>query len=411
MADVVQTAAFEGGALRLLDSGSKAREAVLALPLSRLIVKMVRVPEEGRDDPAAYATPILQAMSPYPDEPLTVSYETVRETERGLVVLAAALPESATDDIAEALDAAKLNVTRVDALAIGTLRGAWGALSVGGDTSARRLILISSVDCISIVVLDGDAPSAIRAVSGESDLRREVMLSLLEAEDFGGARPLKETVVIGDVAMASIETFAPVRRIEVGEDAALVGVAERSLDEATLNALPQSWREVLDETRFKAKLTRNLAVFGGIWAIIMLVLFGVPVAYGFLTDYQRDLCKEHARQYRAVATMRDKVKLVQKYSDHARGALEIMKAVSDRLPQGITLTSWTFKRDEGVKVSGEADEAEQVYRFKDNMAEAGTEGDDGEPVFSSVILNGPSAGRGGKQKFDLECSYRSEEEE
>ena len=395
----------------MLDSGSKAREAVLALPLSRLIVKMVRVPEEGRDDPAAYATPILQAMSPYPDEPLTVSYETVRETERGLVVLAAALPESATDDIAEALDAAKLNVTRVDALAIGTLRGAWGALSVGGDTSARRLILISSVDCISIVVLDGDAPSAIRAVSGESDLRREVMLSLLEAEDFGGARPLKETVVIGDVATASIETFAPVRRIEVGEDAALVGVAERSLDEATLNALPQSWREVLDETRFKAKLTRNLAVFGGIWAIIMLVLFGVPVAYGFLTDYQRDLCKEHARQYRAVAAMRDKVKLVQKYSDHARGALEIMKAVSDRLPQGITLTSWTFKRDEGVKVSGEADEAEQVYRFKDNMAEAGTEDDDGEPVFSSVILNGPSAGRGGKQKFDLECSYRSEEEE
>ena len=395
----------------MLDSGSKAREAVLALPLSRLIVKMVRVPEEGRDDPAAYATPILQAMSPYPDEPLTVSYETVRETERGLVVLAAALPESATDDIAEALDAAKLNVTRVDALAIGTLRGAWGALSIGGDTSARRLILISSVDCISIVVLDGDAPSAIRAVSGESDLRREVMLSLLEAEDFGGARPLKETVVIGDVATASIETFAPVRRIEVGEDAALVGVAERSLEEATLNALPQSWREVLDETRFKAKLTRNLAVFGGIWAIIMLVLFGVPVAYGFLTDYQRDLCKEHARQYRAVAMMRDKVKLVQKYSDHARGALEIMKAVSDRLPQGITLTSWTFKRDEGVKVSGEADEADQVYRFKDNMAEAGTEGDDGEPVFSSVILNGPSAGRGGKQKFDLECSYRSEEEE
>ena len=38
-----------------------------------------------------------------------------------------------------------------------------GALSVGGDTSARRLVLISSVDCISIVVLDGDAPSAVRA--------------------------------------------------------------------------------------------------------------------------------------------------------------------------------------------------------------------------------------------------------
>ena len=411
MADVVQTAAFEGGVLRLLDPRAKAREAVLALPLSRLIVKMVRVPEESREAPAAYAEPILQAMSPYPDEPLTVSCETVRETERGLVVLAAALPESAADDIAEALDAAKLNVTRVDSLALGILRGAWGALSVGGDTSSRRLVLIHGPDCISVVVLDGDAPSAIRAVSAESDLRREVMLSLLEAEDFGGARPLKETVTIGEVETEAIEAFAPVRRIDVGEDAGLVGVAERSLDPSSLNALPQSWRDVLEETRFKAKLTRNLTVAGVIWGLIMLVLFGVPVAYGFMTDHQRALCKEHSRQYRAVAAMRDKVKLVQKYSDHARGALEIMKAVSDRLPQGITLTSWTFKRDEGVKVSGEADEAEQVYRFKDNMAEAGTEAEDGESVFASVVLNGPSAGRGGKQKFDLECSYESEEEE
>jgi hypothetical protein len=410
MADGIQTVAFEGGALRLLDPGSKAREAVLALPLSRLIVKMVRVPEEGLSDPSSYATPILQAMSPYPDEPLTVACETVRETEHGLVVLAAALPESATDDIAEALDAAHLSVTRVDALALGTLRGAWSALAIDGDTSARRLVLIGGSDCISIVVLDGDAPSAMRAVGAASDLKREIMLSLLEAEDFGGARQLKEVVVIGDVATAALEAFAPVRRIEVGEDAALVGVADRAEEPTSLNALPESWREVLEETRFKAKLKRNLTVAGTIWALAMLVLFGVPVAYGFMTDHQKALCKEHSRQYRAVAAMRDKVRLVQKYSDHARGALEIMKAVSDRLPQGITLTSWTYKRDEGVKVSGEADEAEFVYRFKDNMAEAGTE-EDSEPVFANVVLNGPSAGRGGKQKFDLDCNYKTEDEE
>lgn len=410
MAEGVQTAAFECGVLRLLDSGLKAREAVLALPLSRLIVKMVRVPEENRGDPAAFATPILQAMSPYPDEPLTVSCEAVRESERGLVVLAAALPESAADDIAEALDAAKLNVTRVDALALGTLRGAWGALAIEEDPSSRRLVLIAGPDCISIVVLDGDAPSAIRATGAANDLRREVILSLLEAEDFGGSHPLKEIVCIGDVPSESLETFAPVRRISVGEDAALVGVADRSLDDTALNALPAAWRDVLEETRFKSKLVRNVSIAGGIWAFAMLVLFGVPVVYGFMTDHQRSLCKEHARQYRAVAAMRDKVRLVQKYSDHARGALEIMKAVSDRLPQGITLTSWTFRRDDGVKVSGEADEAELVYRFKDNMSEAGVEGD-GERVFPTVILNGPSAGKGGKQKFDLECSYATEEGE
>ena len=406
MADSVQVAAFEGGELRVMASKEKSNEAVLGLPLSRLIVKMVRVPEESRGDPSAFAAPILQAMSPYPDEPLTVSCETVRETERGMVVLAAALPESASDDIAEALDAKKLNVTRIDALALGTLRGVWSALGQGDE---RRLVLIGGPDCVSAVVIDGDMPSAIRAISSQSDMKREVMLSLLEAEDFGGARDLSAIVCVGEVPSDGLETFAPIRKIEVGEDAALVGVAERALEPDSINALPASWQEVLEETRFKSKLKGRLFVAGGLWAAIMLVLFGVPIVYGYLTDHQKALCREHSRQYRAVAEMRDKVKLVQKYSDHARGALEIMKAVSDRLPQGVTLNSWSFRRDEGVKVSGEADEAEFVYKFKDNMSEAGSEDGD-ESVFASVTLNGPSAGRGGKQKFDLECRYELEEE-
>lgn len=408
MADSIQVAAFEGGELRVMASKEKSNEAVLALPLSRLIVKVVRVPNESAEEPVAFAAPLLQAMSPYPDEPLTVSCEIVRESDNGRVFVAAALPESAADDIAEALDAHKLNVTRVDALALGVLRGAWGAIAPSGGDE-RRLVLVGGRDCISVFVLDGDMPCAIRAVSASGDMRRELTLSLLEAEDFGGARGVAEVVCIGDVPGEGLDSFGPVRRIEVGEDASLVGVAERSLEESSLNALPVSWREVLEETRFKAKLKRRLSIAGGIWAAIMLVLFGVPVVYGYMTDHQKALCKEHSRQYRAVAEMRDKVKLVQKYSDHARGALEIMKAVSDRLPQGITLNSWNFRRDEGVKVSGEADLAEDVYEFKDNMSETGSE-DGGEKVFAEVNLSGPSASRGGKQKFDLECNYETEEE-
>ena len=115
--------------MRALSQEIPSGEAVLALPLSRLVVKMVRVAEG--EDPVAVATPILSAMSPFPDEQLTVSCETVSETEKGRVVLAAALPESAAEDIADALDAAKLNVTRVDALALGELRALWNELGNG----------------------------------------------------------------------------------------------------------------------------------------------------------------------------------------------------------------------------------------------------------------------------------------
>ena len=435
-----QVTAFEGGQLRFLASGEKGREAVLALPLNRLLVKLVRVPAES--DPAEFALPLLQAASPFPDDALTVSCETVSEDADGKVVLAAALPESAADDIGEALDAAKLNVVRIDSLALGQLRGIWSSL---GEGRGRRLVLMKSPDCISLVVLDGDLPTAIRALTDETDIRREVMLSLLEAEDFGGAKKLEEIVVVegedksdergerdksgegsgetlGEqevscpsrhscLSCQELASLAPLRRLTVGADAALVGVMERSADPAALNALPASWREVLEEARFKAKLFRYLAVACGLWVLAMGVLFGVPVAYGFMTDHQKGLSKQHARQYKAVKEMKAKVDLIHKYSDHARGALEIMKAVSDRLPEGVTLSSWTYRRDEGVRVSGDAETSESTYAFKDAMdAMTAGEDEDGEKIFNTVNLNGPNASKGG-YRFDLDCGYQGEEEE
>ena len=427
MASETRIAAFEGGQLRLLGSDEGSREVVLGLPLTRLLVKLVRVPAEA--DALETALPVLKAASPFPDDELTVSCETVREDESGKVVIAAALPESAADDIGEALDTAKLSVVRIDALVLGQLRGVWTAL---GESAGRRLVVVRSPDCLTLVILDGDQPSAIRAITDETDLKREVMLSLLEAEDFGGAKKLEEIVVVEPedptvgsdaeetVPSASSPTgadtfdlsvFAPVRHITVGSDAALVGVAERSSDENALNALPESWREFLEETRFKAKLTRYLVVAGVIWALIVAVLFGVPVGYGFLTDHQKAMSKQHQRQYAAVKEMKAKVDLIHKYSDHARGALEIMKAVSDRLPEGVTLSSWTYRRDEGVRVSGDAETSESTYAFKDAMdAMTAGEDEDGEKIFNTVNLNGPNASKGG-YRFDLDCGYQGEEEE
>ena len=415
MAETIQVVAFEGGELRPLDSEIVPGEAVLALPLSRLVVKMVRVSEE--EDAVAAASGILAAISPFPDEPLTVSCETVRETEKGRVVLAAALPEGAADDIADALDAAKINVTRVDILSLGELRGLWPQLS-NGRVGVRRLVLLKSADCLSLFVLDDDQPSAVRAITSEGDLRREVMLSLLEAEDFGGAKPLAEIVVAGDVDASGLEPFATVRRIQAGEDRvalALKGVEERSGESSSLDALPESWREVLEETRFKAKLKKFLAIAGGIWAFVMLVLFGVPVVFGLLTDRQKSLCRDHSRQYKSVLAMKEKVDLVRKYSDHARGALETMKMVSDLLPlpdgsdsSCIELNSWNFRREDGehsggVKFSGEADSTALVYQFKDALVDCG--------LFAQVDLQGPSAGKGGRQRFDIDCRFEGEEQE
>ena len=427
MDKVYQTAVFEGGVLRVMASGVKSREAVLALPLGRLLVRLVRVAEG--EDPVEVARGILSAASPFPDESLAVGLEQVCDEADGhAVYLAAALPEGSADDIADALDAAKLNVVRVDALVLGELRGVWRA--IGGE--GRRLVVFEGPDGVSLVVLDADLPVSSRAASPGLDLRREAMLSLLEAEDFGGPKPLGEVVRVrreaedsaadsaaeppAEPAPDPLASFgAPVRSIEIGADAGLAGIAERTAEDGSLNAMPDSWREVLAETRFKAKLLRNMIAAVAVWLVAMAVLFGVPIAYGYMTDYQKELCKRHAKQYKAVSDKKAKVKLVRKYSDHSRGALEIMKAVSDRLPAGVTLSSWDFTRDDGVRLRAESDDSSSAYQLKDALAEMCAEGEDGEDgegekIFEVVRLGALSKQKDGRQKFEIECSRRMEEE-
>ena len=427
MDKVYQTAVFEGGVLRVMASGVKSREAALALPLGRLLVRLVRVAEG--EDPVEVARGMLSAASPFPDESLAVGLEKVCDEAGGRAVyLAAALPEGSADDIADALDAAKLNVVRVDALVLGELRGVWK--SIGGE--GRRLVVFEGPDGVSLVVLDADLPVSIRAASPGSDLRREAMLSLLEAEDFGGPKQLGEVVRVrreaedsaadsaaeppAEPAPDPLASFgAPVRSIEIGADAGLAGIAERTAEEGSLNAMPDSWRAVLAETRFKAKLVRNMIAAVAVWLVAMAVLFGVPVAYGYMTDHQKELCRRHAKQYKAVSDKKAKVKLVRKYSDHSRGALEIMKAVSDRLPDGVTLSSWDFTRDDGVRLRAESDDSSSAYQLKDALAEMCAEGEDaedgeGEKIFEVVRLGALSKQKDGKQKFEIECSHRTEEE-
>ena len=425
--------------MRLLSTGGKGRETVLALPLDMMLAAVVRVP--AGEDPVAVAAPVLQAANPFPDEPLTVSCETVRETPDGTVVLAAALPESASDveGVEAALDAAKLSVTRVDILALGQIRNSWSAI-YGSDGPAddaekkRKAVLVASQGGISAFVLDGDMPVAVKAMSSAADIRRETMLLLLEAEDFNGAKPLAEIVVIepekpegqesetggaggtSDVAadaaavdFDALATFAPVRRVNVGADSALAGVADRSVETGTLNALPASWADVLSETRFKAKLVRYLSVAIGIWALAMGVLFGVPTVYGFMADSQKAETKRHHAKFSEVKKMVDKVNLVRKYSDREHSALELLKAVSGRLPESVTLTEWDYRREKGISIRGDAGSTSDVYALKDEMeAMAFGEDDDAPKVFGAVKMGAVSSAKDGRTRFSLDLEFPEE---
>ena len=404
-----------------------AKEVVLSMPLSSLLVKVSHTSVDERDSLAETAGAELGKVSPFPDETPVAGIETVAETDRDLVTMFAALPESAATDIGDALDEAKVRVLRTDITALGWLRNLWPRI-VSPQSSGRIVVLMDLDDGWDVCVLDESSPSLLRglgAISDPAELGREMTLTLLQA---GMDVETGEIVVfskreVSEEVVKRLEAFAPVRieRVEeIDANWGVDGVARRTLEGATLDVTPADWSELREESRFKKKLTMFLAVAAAGWVVAMGTLFGGPVVYDQLTERQKTICKRHSKAYREVKEMRDKVKLVQQYSDHARGTLEMLKAVSDRMPEGVTLTSFNYRRGEKLSIGGEADQPTVVYDFKNALTEAEiilVEAEEGsgkevetEKLFAEVTLTGPSKSRN-SHKFSIECLFESVEEE
>ena len=396
-------------------------EFTLAIPLSKLLVKCVRLPVEARDSLLEAAGGELEGISPFPDEELSPAAEVVSETDSEMQVVASALLADPAAEFGAALAAARVHVTRTDATALGWLRSLWPRLC---EVEAhRRLVLLDLGDGWDLAVLDDGAPVQLRGigpVDSAAELGREVTLSLLACET-GGAD-------VGDVAvcclnrpeedvLARLAAFGPVRTVIVDDPAAGVeGCARREAEGCTFDVTPDDWGEARTESRFRHKLKAFLAVAIGLWALVMGVLFGYEIAYNMMRDHQRDLRKGvHKRKFDEVVAMTNRVALIDRYEDRSTCALEMLKLVSDSLPDddGMTFDFFRFRRGEGVFVRGKASQRESWRQLEQALraAQAPRPGqedevdDDAPPLFSEVKPSDSSQNRDGMFPFTVEAKF------
>ena len=81
---------------------------------------------------------------------------------------------------------------------------------------------------------------------------------------------------------------------------------------------------------------------------------------------------------------------------------------------GVILSSWDFKRGEGVRIRGESDDSSSAYQLKDELSEmvgVDESGEEGAKIFEAVRLGALNKQKDGKQKFDLECLFTMPEGE
>ena len=416
MADTLQIAVFDGETLSYLRKGRGGGEAILALGLDWLLVRTVKIPAESLGDADAFVEPLMKELSPFPDEPLTVSCETVAEDESGRTVIAAALPEGACGQIEEALDAEKLDIVRVDALAFGALRSLWSEIfSTGKDM--RRIVLIGDGSGMALFILERDKYVEIRHIHSGSDIKREITLSILRAADLAGPSDIGEIVVSGGIDTEPLEMFGSVRVLETAPDTA-AGIEERAADPGSLNALPASWLDVLEETRFKRKLKIFLSAAFGIWTLLMAAMFLAPQYYLRKKNAYEAQSKAQKTAYRSVSERKRQVEAVRSVSNHDLGALETLRVVNSAMQPDMTLSKWTFKRGDKVSFSGTVDNGDQtqVYTFKNaltavTLSQISENEEDDKPFFTEVALPRGVISRGSKAMFDVECSFKEPGEE
>jgi hypothetical protein len=397
-------------ALAAAQSALGARQVVLALPLSQVLVRILKMPLEVRDDVADAVALQLDKLSPFPGEELAVGCEVLSESESHLWVFAAALPEAVFDGLGAALREAKLQAVRTDVAALGWLR----ALSAPCQLMrpGRRVVLMDPDGGWDLLVLDDGVPVLVRglgACAAAGDVARDLTLSLLNVELEAGGRAVAEVLVVSRNAPPPdfLDRLRGVTGAEVrhvvppSEDGGVEGVALRTGEGAMLDLTPRAWRDEMKEARLRKRVLTGVGIALAVWAVFMGVLFSGPLVYRQLTARERAASKAHAKAFKAVSDTRERVRLIEAYTDRSKSPLELLRVASDELPQGITLVGFTCRRDDGVKISGEADQPSLVYGFKDALA--------ANPLFGTVTLTGPSISKG-KHKFDVDAKFKGVEE-
>lgn len=408
--------ADRGGAENMTRLQGEIRKAGLTgnvasgLPSEQLLLRVVSLPDVPDDELRSMVQLQVDKFSPFPVETTVVSHEVIERKDGKSLVLVAAAKEDVVQAVGTILGTVGLVPNRMDA----EILGWWQVLKDAGQIQekGRQVVLLLDTLLPEVIVFQEGKPVLFRSL-GESEglegedfdveTARAVSYTLMSVEmehgndaytigvwHRGDARPglienLKSECSC-DAVLHSLDTLPSVSE----------GLARRAAaGDGRLNLVPAAWQARAESSLFKKRMVAVAMAAGGVWVLALLVFAG-----GFLFQKHRlhSLETEQARwhkQAREVADMRRRVLTVEHYMDTSHSALECLREISEWLPPGVSLTSFSYKKGEELKVSGEAGAVGDIYTFKTQL-------DESKFFVSSALNNVRLDARRGKQMFDVD---------
>jgi Tfp pilus assembly protein PilN len=165
-----------------------------------------------------------------------------------------------------------------------------------------------------------------------------------------------------------------------------------------LDLTPAAWKQQAASAVTQRRFLFGLGAAVAVWVISAAVLWGGPVVLEKLVKWREQQIQKIASDYKQVANAMERVKLIRNYMDRSNSVLESMRTVVISQPEGVDLTSLTYRRGESIKVSGEALDPSNVYAFKDGI--------ENNPPFGICTLGAVSYdGVRRKHRFELEARF------
>ena len=132
------------------------------------------------------------------------------------------------------------------------------------------------------------------------------------------------------------------------------------------------------------------------WALLALFLFGYPAILGARADSLRAKVEANRAAEDEVRQFRDRIAIVDRYSDRTYSALETLREVALAMPEDVRLSKFAYDaaRHEAT-VEGASNSSAPAYEFSNRMKTS--------PLFlRTSITRGPTVNRtSGKTEYSI----------
>ena len=397
-------------------SSKISETATLAIPTSRLILRTSRFPTTDTDEIASMSLNQMEKDAPLPLDEMVCSFEVLSSDETSSLVLSASTPVVCVEEISAMAGLSLNRAERIDARILGLLKILAGKQIVG--SMPREVVVAEEGPAITMVILDAGKPVSIRSMGLVSsldprNLLNTTLLALMQTQQDHGMTEITRVVCFSDslkvqTAVASLAdsrgwTLKTVSPKSVSPIA--FGVAQRTVEGAGMNLFPDSWRSKLAEKKFRTTYHYSILAGVALWLLAAGWFYGLPTLLDQRTKSLTAEVKRHESDETKVVDLRNRIGIIDRYSDRTFSPMEALLEVAIALPQGIELSSFRFN---GAKnqtlVEGRSSVSTIVYDFMDRLKTS--------KIFREIKLaSGPTLNRAlGLYVFELSIDFKTREQ-